>query len=251
MPRCGSAATETSLDEVSVIGFKDVQAGVEQVALRDDDDVKAGGDFVATEDLSNQSFRSVSLNGSPELAGSGDSQPPGAAAVRQEKHCAVAAMNPRAALVYLLEFRPAANTLVWAETQLLAADSKALPALCAPALQHQPPVFRAHAHQKPVRLLAMARVGLKSAESLGHDIPSEWKRTLNVSGTLRKVSINSECVTVGVLLAPTRPQQFHAPLVSRQSFPHLWKKLWKNARIDGQPSDYGRKLHIGAILRLR
>ena len=166
-----SAATETSLDEVSVIGFKGVQAGVEQVALRDDDHVKAWSDFVTTEDLSNQSFRSISLDGSPELPGGGDSEPPRAAAVRQEKHRAVPAVNPGAARVHLLELRAAADTLMWAESQLLAADGQALSALRAPALQHQPAIFCAHTHQKPMRLFAMARVRLKSPNSFGHDIP--------------------------------------------------------------------------------
>jgi len=47
------------------------------------------------------------------------------------------------------------------------------------------------------------------------------------------VSIRRECVTVAVLLKPVATigfaQQIHATLVSRQSFPHLWKKLWKSA----------------------
>jgi hypothetical protein len=172
-PRRPSAATKTPFDEISVIGFKGTQAGVEQVALRNDDDVKAGRDLVVTENLSNQSFRSVSLNGSPELAGCRDTQPSYAAAVGQEEDGAVSAVNPGAALVDLFEFRAPANALVWAEPQLLAADSEALPALCAPALQHQAAIFGAHTHQKPMRLLAVTRIGLKSPDSLSHDIPSE------------------------------------------------------------------------------
>src|SRR5437762_8278590 len=66
--RTGKATFEESL----VIGFKNVQAGVEQLALGDDDDVESPGDLVATENLSNQSFSSVSLHGAAQLLGSGD-----------------------------------------------------------------------------------------------------------------------------------------------------------------------------------
>jgi hypothetical protein len=82
-------------------------------------------------------------------------------------------MDSGATLVDLFELRASANALVWAEPQLLAADSEALPALGATALQHQTAVFGAHSHQKPMRLLAVTRIGLKSPDSLGHDIPSQ------------------------------------------------------------------------------
>src|SRR5262245_61781100 len=60
------------------------------------------------------------------------------------------------------------------------------------------------------------------------------KRTLNVSEGLRKVSIEQE---VCYSRRPPRrssgpPQQFHAALVCRQSFPHLWKNLWKIAQMN-------------------
>jgi len=38
-----------------------------------------------------------------------------------------------------------------------------------------------------------------------------------------------------------RPQQFHASLVSRQSFPHLWKNLWKIDWNRRAASIYGLK----------
>src|SRR3954451_2605624 len=62
------------------------------------------------------------------------------------------------------------------------------------------------------------------------------KRTVNVSERVRKVSMEGECATVCVLhpaaSAPCRAQQIHAALVSRQSFPHLWKNLWKIAQMN-------------------
>ena len=47
-----SRLADPTFDEGSVIGFKDGQAGVEQFALGDDDDVKALRNLVATENLS-------------------------------------------------------------------------------------------------------------------------------------------------------------------------------------------------------
>jgi hypothetical protein len=56
-----------------------------------------------------------------------------------------------------------------------------------------------------MRLRAMTRIGLKSSNSLSHDIPSVLRRTVNVSEPIRGVSISEEegeCVTVGGLLKP-------------------------------------------------
>ena len=58
-------------------------------------------------------------------------------------------------------------------SDLLAANSKTLAALRTSPLQHEAPVLGAHPHQKPMRALAVARVGLKRPHSLSHDIPSE------------------------------------------------------------------------------
>ena len=171
MPRRLSTATQASFDEVAVVGFKGVQGGVKQVAFRDDNDVITRRDLVATEDLANQSFCSVSLDGASEFTGGGDAQPADTAAVWQQEHCAEPTVNPGAALVDLLKFRTAANALVWAEPQLLAANGETLAAFGAPALQHQATVLRAHPHEEPMRLLAMTRVGLKSPDSLGHEFP--------------------------------------------------------------------------------
>jgi hypothetical protein len=47
---------QDALEEVPVIGFKDGQAGVEQLTPGYDDDVTSRGNLIPTEDLSNQSF---------------------------------------------------------------------------------------------------------------------------------------------------------------------------------------------------
>jgi hypothetical protein len=56
---------------------------------------------------------------------------------------------------------------------LFGTDSEAFTPFRAAAFEHQPAVLRAHANQKPVRALTMARIGLKSTDTLCHDIPSE------------------------------------------------------------------------------
>jgi hypothetical protein len=47
---------EGTFEGGSIIGFKDRQAGVEQLASRYDHDVEPFGDSIPTENLSNQSF---------------------------------------------------------------------------------------------------------------------------------------------------------------------------------------------------
>ena len=137
---------------------------------------------------------------------------------------------------------------------LLAADGQALPTLGAPALQHQPSVLRAHPHQKPVGLCAMTVIRLKRAYTLRHYslLKSISKPAAPRSGYLRPST--SPChsrqnedeppmLANGfracqsswfVLQSPSfRPRAHstthHARLVSPQSFPHLWKTLWKIA----------------------
>lgn len=78
-----SAARQAAGDKVSVIGFKRVQAGIEQIALRHDDHVEAGREFVTTKNLSNQAFSSISPDGATELAGGRDAEPANAELVRE------------------------------------------------------------------------------------------------------------------------------------------------------------------------
>jgi hypothetical protein len=67
--RQSAGLAKASFDEVSVISFKGAQAGVEEFTLGDDDDVKSWRDFVSTENLSNQSFSSISLNRAADFFG--------------------------------------------------------------------------------------------------------------------------------------------------------------------------------------
>ena len=90
---------------------------MKEFALWDDDDIKAWRDLVPTENLSNQSFRSISLDRATQLLGGGDAQPADATLVCQEEYGAIPAVNPRATAVNLLEFRSATNALGWSESQ--------------------------------------------------------------------------------------------------------------------------------------
>lgn len=103
--------------ECSVIGFKDAQAGVEELALGDNHDVEPWRDLIPTKNLSNQSFRSVSLDRATQLFRGGNTQPTDGALVCQEEHGAIPAMNPKATAVDLLKFHSAANAFGWSEFQ--------------------------------------------------------------------------------------------------------------------------------------
>jgi len=100
---------------VTELGFKGSQAGVEQFAFRDDDDVEAWREFVATEDLSNQSFSSISLDRSTQLPGRGDPQSANRQVVREGEQRQIAAMRPEAAVVNVLVLRPSANAFIRSE----------------------------------------------------------------------------------------------------------------------------------------
>src|SRR5205823_1512211 len=66
--RDSTAPGKATGEQLSVIGFKGVQAGIEEIALRNDDDVESWSDLITTENLSNQSFGSISSNRVAKLA---------------------------------------------------------------------------------------------------------------------------------------------------------------------------------------
>jgi hypothetical protein len=157
-----------AFDSGSVVGFKDSQAGVEQFAFGDDDDIEPSGHLVPTIDLSNQTFSAVSLDRAAKLSSSGNPQPARWTIGRQKEERTVAAVNPMAALIHLLKFWSPANPLVGTKPHgpanpLFAAHRQAFTALRTPAFEHQPAILRTHTNQKAVRPLAMARIRLKRA----------------------------------------------------------------------------------------
>ena len=105
------------------LSFKGSQADVQQFAFRDDDDVEAWREFVATENLSNQSFSSISLYRAAELACGGDSQSANRQIVREREQRQIPAVRPDPAVVDLLIFDAASNPFVGPEC-LHAADGQ-------------------------------------------------------------------------------------------------------------------------------
>jgi hypothetical protein len=106
---------ETTLKALAVIGFKDNQTGVEQLALGYHDHVVAVRDLVTTENLSYQSFSSISLDGPSQLSSDRDSQASDREPVRQNEQRSVPRMDSSACFVDQLEFSAAANPLVGSE----------------------------------------------------------------------------------------------------------------------------------------
>jgi hypothetical protein len=156
--------TDTAFKAVTIVGFKDGQRGVKHFALGDNDDIKPWRDVVTTKNLSYESFSSVSLNRTAELFGCRDAQPSHRAVVGKDKHRRVTAVYAGAALIDFLKLGTAADVFMRPEPgqmALFAADGQALAPFRAAPLEHQPPVFCAHPHQKPVRLRPVAVIWLE------------------------------------------------------------------------------------------
>ena len=107
-----SALTGSAFERGAVIGFKSDQRGPEQLASRHDHDVEACRKFGEPENLSYQSFSSVSLDGAAQLLRRRDPQPAYPLVVGQDEQRAVAAANPGAPLVDVLKFGMAADPLI-------------------------------------------------------------------------------------------------------------------------------------------
>src|SRR5438874_3438887 len=69
---------------------------------------------------------------------------------------------------------------------------------------------------------------------------SDRTETSMVTNGFQECQCEPDCATVGVLFRPLRPRKPHGRLVYTQSFPHLWKNLWKIARN-----------HLSDVLSLR
>jgi len=106
---------ETTRDEGSIIGFKSAQGGVYQFATRDDDDVEARDNLVATKHFSYESLRSIPDNRTTDFARGGDAQPPERPLVGQEEHGAITTRDSNAVFIDALEFRAVPDTFVRAE----------------------------------------------------------------------------------------------------------------------------------------
>lgn len=118
---------KAAFEGATIIGFKNTQRGVEQLAFGHDDDVKARRDLIMTENLSNQTFSSISPNRATELLRGRDSQSTNSELVGQDKERAVATVDAGAVLVGLLKIGAAADPLVRAEFHSLLTVSRFRP----------------------------------------------------------------------------------------------------------------------------
>jgi hypothetical protein len=209
---------DASFEDLYVFSFKGSQGGVKQLPLRHDDDVEGWRDLVATENLSNQSFSSIPLDGATQLLRGRDPQPAHGLACRQQEEREQAPVNARALLVYTQKLGTAPNPFFRPEASharrqtlrrpllFFAADRQALATLGAAALQDETPVLGGHPHEKTVRACAVARIWLKRSLTL-HADPFDEERTANDSGRFRRVSTRVVCVRVSVLHETSRPRK--------------------------------------------
>jgi hypothetical protein len=109
--RESAASGKTAGEQMSVIGFKGVQGGIEEIALRHDDDVETRRDLITTENLSNQSFSSISSNRVAEFPSGRDPEAADPELVGQQEHRRVAAVRLDATVVDPLEFRTPPDAL--------------------------------------------------------------------------------------------------------------------------------------------
>jgi hypothetical protein len=112
---------------------------------------------------------------------------------------------------------------------LRARNGQPLPAFCAASLQDEPAVFRTHPDEKTVHPFPSARVWLKRAFTF-HGVLLIENEPLMLANAFRECQLNAGYVTVGVLSRfVVRSGSGRCCSGSHQSFPHLWKKLWKIA----------------------
>ncbi len=67
-------AAKAAVEDVAKFGFNGGEAGIDQFATRDDDDVETWRELVMAENLSNQSFRPIPDHRAADLARRGDTE---------------------------------------------------------------------------------------------------------------------------------------------------------------------------------
>src|SRR5262245_55986602 len=90
-----AAGTKTTFEILAIFSFKSGQGRVEQLAFGNDHDVEARRDVVTTENLSYQSFSSISLNSAAELFRRCDTQPPDCLLIREDEQRGVTSVDAR------------------------------------------------------------------------------------------------------------------------------------------------------------
>lgn len=105
------ALPAVALENGEVIGFEAGEGGIEHFPARHDDDVDAGGDFMAPEHLSGEAFGAVPFDGRPEFPRGSHTEAGCGSAIRQHEQCHEAAVDASALFVDALKFGPAADAL--------------------------------------------------------------------------------------------------------------------------------------------
>jgi hypothetical protein len=100
---------------LSKVDFNGSQAGVEQLPLRDDDNVHPWSELVATKNLSNQTFSSISNDGAADFFRRRYAQPADDHVVGEREQGEQPAMHPAASIVDPLVFDATTDPLVPAE----------------------------------------------------------------------------------------------------------------------------------------
>ena len=179
-----TAAADGALERRSVIGFKDNKAGIEQLPLRNHDDVEARSDLVSTKNLSNQTFRSVSLDRAAQLLRRRDAQTTERELVREDEERAEPAMDACAFLVNLLKLRAGFDPFVRPEARqrLSGADCQPLAALRTAPLENEPPVLGAHPDEEAVRLATASGVWLERPLPLHRSLPGACSPASSYAG---------------------------------------------------------------------
>ena len=161
--------------------------------------------------------------------------------------------------------RPAGGTPM-RSLHLLAADCQSLAPFCTAALEDQSPVLGLHSHQEAVRFHAPAAIRLKRAFALHwtcaprtgsrRSSPLGMERTANVSEPFWRVSTSASlCYSSppsNDRCSPQRIPKGSCRLVSHQTFPQLWKKLWKfQAFVTLRSPDLLFEAHFGNFFPIR
>ena len=96
--------SEPAFDERSVLSFKSDEAGLQEIALGDDDDVESRRDLAPPKNLSYQAFSSVSLHRAAQFLCGRDPEPSQPLLIGKQEHGEESTVNLGAAVVNLLEF---------------------------------------------------------------------------------------------------------------------------------------------------
>ena len=110
-----SRLAEAAFESAAVIGFKNSQGGVKQLAFRYDDHIETWRDLIMTEHLSYQPFSTVPSDRATELFRGGYSQPSDIKLIGQDEERAVTTVDAGTLLISLLKICATPDPLAGAQ----------------------------------------------------------------------------------------------------------------------------------------